>query len=904
MDRAIARWTARFKIQVRPEKPKKPTSPVKKQLVSTPKASRYPAVARAASSWVIDDLGMRGVIWMQSYLGRASPKFYRGAARDNWEYDVRDEAVLLDPAGEPVIISSMGDDWIEIGAAWQALEDASVRKNAKIQLCAIAPFDADMSQEEMTAALRHFCKTILEPLGLPYSAVIHAPSEGGDQRNFHPHISFGLRPMRRIEPYCWEVADWVRGELDGKDGVQMLRHLWAHSMSEAAEQAERRMRYTGLGYGARGLDLEAGEHLGEGKSAMVARGSTVWAWERNRIKNARNAARRTVRDANKKIAALTKVRDAVIKQVETERRLAPTRTITSATRPPAARSRLAVTPASAMAQPRLKSLALNPVDGTRVLSTKPLQQPRIVSAPTDRGAPSPPRLRSAEAPSSADLPKKLMPSVRPETRPAKAFINADLKAAPSSLQMTSAPLEAAPAPIFSAARLAPQASWVAVSLPDAGPAKLQAARKTEPAEKRRPASSMPATPVVRMLEQIEEWLRNRRRRRAKDALRLGQMQEEGLPVAGDAPQSTITETPEASAPRIPAGEVEQGNTPPATPPPPKPRAGMPPAIPAARWRRNRFADKPEQDTGPLPLSLPSRQWLEAHPCEPWSEQRAAAENADQARLTLLIRFDAYVAARRDGTFGIDPDVLSAIGVTAQWLRRPDIQQGLMRMHTGQQKVIATLAAEAGRRPLAFARAGKRFWPRDLATKDLARLDRWAADPGFQHDVAAIERNVRESHDTRKAENRTRFPQRRDGVKIPAETPSRSVPDGFGGMRDTPAPVFEPHVVGVRLHAFDQKSGRPTDPLLRLLRHCGEHPHSVVLASDGRLAGVGKPSATIDALISMLRHDDRVHALVVATVSASRKAGKPIYPVEYAPAIRALSPSNVRPVPPHGRDIER
>ncbi len=324
-ERDRIRYAARFKVRVRPEKPDTRTSPVTKRLTVT--AMKAPRTLggdqRLASSWVVDDFGMRGIIWQQSYLGRRSPSFYRGAARDNWEYDVRDEAVLLDAAGEPIIISNMGEDWVEIGAAWQAMEDDSTRKNAKIQIRAIAPFDSDMGQGEMVAALRHFCETVLEPLGLSYSAVIHAPPEHGDERNFHPHLAFSLRPMRRVEAYSWDVADEVRGELDGKDGVQMLRHLWAHSMSEAAERAQRNMRYTSLGYGARGLDLEAGSHLGEGRSAIVARGGQVWAHERNRIRNARNAVRRAIRDADKKIAALSKVRDAAIAQMAAERSEAP-----------------------------------------------------------------------------------------------------------------------------------------------------------------------------------------------------------------------------------------------------------------------------------------------------------------------------------------------------------------------------------------------------------------------------------------------------------------------------------------------------------------------------------------------------------------------------------------------------
>lgn len=316
IERDRVRYAARFKVLVRPDKPQTRTSQVTKRrtVASAVTKSSQPRAQPAASSWVIDERGMRGVMWQQSYLGRKSASFYHGAARNHWEYEVRDEAVLLGADGQPIIISNMGEDWVEIGAAWQVMEDASVRKNAKIQIRAIAPFDADMSEGEMIFALRHFCETVLEPCGLPFSAVIHKPPEGGDNRNFHPHIAFSRRPMRRVEAYSWEVADEVRGELDGKDGVQMLRHLWAHSMSQAAEQARSNRRYTGLGYGARGLDLEAGEHLGDARAAMVKRGDLVWAHERNRIKRERNRQRLIMRDLDKKIAALTTLRDSLVVQ--------------------------------------------------------------------------------------------------------------------------------------------------------------------------------------------------------------------------------------------------------------------------------------------------------------------------------------------------------------------------------------------------------------------------------------------------------------------------------------------------------------------------------------------------------------------------------------------------------------
>lgn len=298
------RIAATLRGRVKADRPARQTSDITKRRVGV--SSRRPiTMADVPSSWVIDALGMRGVHYQQSYIGRKTPGFYRGAARDRWEYEARDEAVLRDAHGEPIMVANIGDDIDEIGAAWQAIEDATTRKNGKIQIRIIVAFDADASDAENVAALKHFCRTVLEPLGLAYSAVIHRAPEGGDDRNVHAHILTNFRPTARVGPYCWSFADHVRGELDGRDGVQMLRHLWAHSMSEAAEKAQRDMCYTGLGYGARGLDLEAGEHLGEARSSIVRRGGKVWTHDRNPIRQARNAARLAIRDAE---AALGRVR--------------------------------------------------------------------------------------------------------------------------------------------------------------------------------------------------------------------------------------------------------------------------------------------------------------------------------------------------------------------------------------------------------------------------------------------------------------------------------------------------------------------------------------------------------------------------------------------------------------------
>lgn len=702
--RASLRWAARFRARVRPEQPASRTSPVQKQPIGPEFgiSSKPVATVRPPSSWAVDDLGFRGVIWQQSYIGRSSPGFGRGAARAHWDYIVRDEAVLLDADGEPVIITNMGADWIEVGAAWQAIEDATTRVNGKVQMRAIAPFDSDMSEAEMIDALEHFCRTVLDPLELPYSATIHRPPAGGDARNFHPHIAFGLRPARRIEPYCWDIADQVCGEFDGRDGIQMLRHLWAHAMSEAAERARSNRRYTGLGYGARGLDLEAGEHLGEARSAIVARGGHVWAHERNRIKNRRNALRRAIRDADRKVEAIIKIQDAAL-----------------------ARSSQA-----AIARP-----------GNMVRATPSVESTQ--------------QIRPSDA-------------VRRDRRP----------------------------------RLGRQLT------PD-------------------------RQPVVRPTH--EQVTRQRRDR---------QMVLADVPALGDRPRLDLM----AAFPALPTA-----------------------AIPAA----------------------------------------AAAQDAE--RLRLLGRIDAYVADYGGGSpLDVTTAALKVIGVDEAWLERPWVQQGLAALRTRQQALVDWMIEDADRRPLDYAKAGTRFWPRNIDADRLGRLDRWAADPGFQRDVFAIERRIYEAHRARDAALRqeTTSAGRPGDIGFGGTETGTRIADGFGGWRYTPPPMFVQRAVSPRIAPFDPRTGTPHRSLLNLLHHCGTRPRTLAFASDGKLMTVDGVPKTVELAVQLWRDDPQVEALVVETVTASRAAGQPVWPGTYETAIRTLAGNTSRrreqqrrrrPPPSQGRE---
>lgn len=820
MHRGSIRWAGRFKIRSEPPRPARRTSPVVKHGggMSAGRPGGVLDSSRPPSSWVVDGLGMKGIIWQQSYCGRKSPGFRRGAARAHWDYIVRDEAVLLGPDGEPVIVSNMGEDWVEIGAAWQAMEDATTRANGKVQIRCIAPFDSDMSEAEMVDALTHFCTTVLDPLDLPYSAAIHRPPPGGDSRNFHPHIALSLRPMRRVEPYCWDIADEVCGELDGRDGVQMLRHLWSQAMSEAAERAGSSRRYTGFGYSARGLDLDAGEHLGEARSAIVARGGQVWAHERNRITNERNALRRAVRDADRKIAALTTIRDAALARIAQAQALPVIGTIIRAA-PPVSQATMrppskAARPASTCAQPCVKPAQIRVAAHAAV--------PARTSMPADAVK----ERRAARPPNASP-------------RIAGQRIAARLPCPVTGLAVANAPMAE---PRRTGSISAAEAQHRNAHTDDVSPAaELIGSRPRHEHRTRRVSTPVPpATPLIAATpsptsRSIEDDLLHRLAgaRAHRERKRVAKRRRDRQMLLSDTPT---------------------------------------------------LADRPRLDL------------LEAFPVTPAATIPTAALAEDHERLRLLMRIDAYVADYGGEELDIGTAALKAIDADDAWLARPWVQRGLAVVRARQQAVVAAMVADADARLLAYAKAGTRFWPRDLDANRLRRLDRWASDPGFQQDVFDVERRIYRAHQDRDAAARSSSPlfAERDTVVTGSSIAGPLYADGFGGWSDTPRPTFVHRTVAPRIAPFDIATGAPSKVLLRLLHHCGTRPGTFAFADDGKLTTLPGASKTIEPLLQLWRDDPRVEALVVETVTASRAAGEPVWPEPYRGAILQLAAS----VKPH------
>lgn len=849
MDRDSRRVPLLLRSKVRREPPKRDTSNVKKRVRSTSNRAANSTPSLTVSSWTVDNAGFRGVHYDQSYVGRSSPKFYRGIAKHRWEYEARDEAVIRDEESIPYIVSNLGQDVDEIGVAWQAIEDATTRKNGKVQIRIIVAFDADATDGENKAALEHFCKNVLGALGLGYSAVMHNPSEEGDQRNKHAHILTHLRPVERIDPYCWAFSDEVRGEIDGNNGVQMLRHLWAHSMSEAADRFGRDMQYTGLGYGARGLDLEPGEHLGEARSAMVRRGQTVFADERNQIKRSSNIAKTRLRDIQRKIDALTELRESILRAKDSERNL-------SAAAP--APLRTSQMPASA---PKVL-IACNKDDNIR----KPLRvsepatvfEPRRLNTAVRREG-FPTRLRSSNPipPASRNVSHREMHETnRPKFTPLV------------SSQAGLLSVQSSPSLQFSNAVSSPesrQASKLSASS-DLGASLTN--RKV--LLKAQTPGNLSVSPRLKLSKLAESDLTS------TNGLPLRPADPNVLASSGaaDANIALLTTVDQASStsPRFP---LKVASSVVSTPDPlAKELETMLSAISehreAARRRAiairqlKQRALQNQQRRTVLPEELPDREWFEANPLTAFNDETVTA---DRKTIDELRKGDIYIADTGDGILDIDPQGMALIGVTDEWLLRPNVQNALREIRTEQQHVMSALLLEAQVRPLDFSKYRYQPWPKDLEPKVLVRLERWSTHWGFDHDMFRIEQYVGRAHREaeRKARAHTIYPARRITV--------------IADVSDAPTLDKAPAVP-----AFDKTTGRPTPALLSFLQFVGNRPAAIGFDDNHRITARADVPPEIQTLLGAWHADRRVASLVVETRRRSREAGHAVFPTSITVAL--------------------
>ena len=235
-----------------------------------------------------------------------------GRGKDAAHYGMDGAHVL--PNGEACIASNIGEHYEEIVAGFDLAEriNRSVSANAKTLFHGIMQSCHELTPEQQMEMAREYAEHTFGRQQLPYLVVLHPPSAEGDQRNWHVHILYSLRPMVKTGEGEWTVGKHLRTDLDNPEQFAHLRFLWAEELNQACEKAGVDKRFTHLSYAAAGVDYIPQRHLGEGLTAKVRRGEQVALNIANHRIAVRNSLKRLAADGRATLlATLAAAKDAV-----------------------------------------------------------------------------------------------------------------------------------------------------------------------------------------------------------------------------------------------------------------------------------------------------------------------------------------------------------------------------------------------------------------------------------------------------------------------------------------------------------------------------------------------------------------------------------------------------------------
>lgn len=144
------------------------------------------------------------------------------------------------------------------------------RANANVYIVEIIALPAELTAAQRRDAAGRLCRR-LETLGLAYTVGIHRPDAAGDQRNYHLHLVYSMRPCWRVAPYEWDFATAKLTEINTPAGIMQRRCGVVVAINETLREAGIAKRYTPLSNRARGMAPPERGKVGQQETAMVRR---------------------------------------------------------------------------------------------------------------------------------------------------------------------------------------------------------------------------------------------------------------------------------------------------------------------------------------------------------------------------------------------------------------------------------------------------------------------------------------------------------------------------------------------------------------------------------------------------------------------------------------------------------
>lgn len=196
--------------------------------------------------------GLYSIHFAFTARGLASTKgrrWRRGEAERAARYIVREEGL---ERGELGWWSNIAADRNELIAFYRTVEalERHDRSNANVYISEVIALPAELSARQRRRAVRRICR-FFEARGLPYTVAIHTPDASGDQRNYHCHIIYSLRPCERVAPYEWSFGVAKEDDINTPDGIVARRIAVVRAINTTLSATGLAKRYTHLSNKAR-----------------------------------------------------------------------------------------------------------------------------------------------------------------------------------------------------------------------------------------------------------------------------------------------------------------------------------------------------------------------------------------------------------------------------------------------------------------------------------------------------------------------------------------------------------------------------------------------------------------------------------------------------------------------------
>lgn len=166
-------------------------------------------------------------------------------------YIVREDGL---EGGEHGWWSNIATNRNELAAYYRTSEaiERHDRSNANVYIAEIITLPHELSARQRRRAVRRICR-FFDKRGLPYTVALHLPDRSGDQRNYHVHIIYSLRPCQRHEPYDWSFGLGKEADINTPAGLKARRLAVVQAINTTLCAAGIAKRYTHLSNRARGM---------------------------------------------------------------------------------------------------------------------------------------------------------------------------------------------------------------------------------------------------------------------------------------------------------------------------------------------------------------------------------------------------------------------------------------------------------------------------------------------------------------------------------------------------------------------------------------------------------------------------------------------------------------------------